>query len=600
MSDEPLYRPGRMVAGRYRITNALSQGGMGAVYLAQQVSLGRDVALKVILERGSDPELIARFDREARAVCQLKHPNIITYYDYGRDEGGHPFLVMEYLAGYPGTKLVYGEREPSIEDLVHVIGQVCLALDESHRQGIIHRDLKWSNVMICPTARDPYFAKLIDFGILKVATDGSSGDQRGLTRTGMLLGTPEYMSPEAICGLPIDGRADQYSLAIMLWEALEGRRPFDSHSQFELLRMQVQEPPPPLELGRHHLEHHPALALVLERALEKHPDDRFDTISAFYDALKTAIGEPGVVTARGRAGSSGRRAAALPANPPASAPVSLPGPAPARSSRGGEQAAVRSLRVEPRPVETHLGMREAARVSPLVLALAGVALAAVTALVVLFLTRPDGATNEAVDTASVAQVSGDTSPDAQGFTVVAMADATPSADAAASGPDEPIATEVVASSAEVRGPGPADVAIAMAVDTVPAVDAGPEDTRLAAVKDGSHPERDSRSPPRVTRDPAVSTARKPTNEQPPDRPEDKSQEPGRLIVIVDPWGFASIDGGPAQPTPLVRELRPGRYTVRVSEPDHFIGVHTFGVVIRGGDEVKRLVRLVDHLQKIAE
>src|SRR5690606_33454684 len=229
----------------------LSRGGMGAVYLAEQTSLGREVAVKVILTGRAGREAEDRFDAEARGVCLLRHPNIITYHAYGRDGRGRPYLVMEFLPGYPGTRFVYGDEVPTLEASLHVIGQVCSALQEAHEKGVVHRDLKWSNVMIVPQSHDPLFTKLIDFGILKVAPDGSTGDQRReLTRTGVLLGTPEYMSPEAICGHPIDGRSDQYSLGVMIYELLCGRRPFKSDSHLEVLRQHVQEPPPPMEEAR--------------------------------------------------------------------------------------------------------------------------------------------------------------------------------------------------------------------------------------------------------------------------------------------------------------------------------------------------------------
>ncbi|MCA9513410.1 MAG: serine/threonine protein kinase, partial [Myxococcales bacterium] len=216
-----LYQPDELVAGRYRILEALSSGGMGAVYLAEQVALGREVAIKVIrADHGDSPTLRRRFEHEARAVCQLRHPNIITYHDFGLDDRGRPFLVMEYLPGFPGTDLVYGGRVPTIPECLHVIGQLCSALAEAHARGIIHRDLKWSNAMIVPQSHDPLFVKLIDFGILKVAPDGSSGDQREhLTQTGMLLGTPQYMSPEQCQGRgQIDGRSDVYALGVVMYE----------------------------------------------------------------------------------------------------------------------------------------------------------------------------------------------------------------------------------------------------------------------------------------------------------------------------------------------------------------------------------------------
>lgn len=600
MSDEPIYRPGRLIAGRYRITSALSQGGMGAVYLAQQVSLGRDVALKVILERGSDPELLKRFDVEARAVCQLKHPNIITYHDYGRDEDGHPFLVMEFLAGYPGSKLIHGERRPAVEDLVHVIAQVCSALDEAHRKGIIHRDLKWSNVMICPQGRDPYFAKLIDFGIMKVATDGSSGDQRGITRTGMLLGTPEYMSPEAICGMPVDGRADQYSLAIMLWEALEGRRPFDAPSHFELLRMQVQDPPPPLDRGAALLEEHPGLALVLSRALEKHPDDRFDTILDFQRALLAAVGEERAPsTAKARPGARGQQALSkTPAAPARETGVSRP-----VSTRGGSPNT-------PRPVATQHELASSvgpASRSHKVWWLAALAFVVSAGLVLLILkltgTEPSADQVSAV-TAPPETLQGD-----------------PAGAADISQPDTGVATpDIVAVEAALAGPdsGPSelanDIALAAADTSAPDTAAGEasSDSPDTTVKPDT---RDTPDTPDTIDSPDAMVARtsdvtqgrdtKATGASPiaATRPRDpdktakpaESGAPARLMVDTKPWSFVSLDGAAAVESPLIRDLPPGRYTVTIRQPTQYVGAHTFTVTIKSGQDVYRSFKLDDIL-----
>lgn len=557
MSDEPIYRSGRLIAGRYRITSALSQGGMGAVYLAQQVSLGRDVALKVILERGSDPELLKRFDVEARAVCQLKHPNIITYHDYGRDEDGHPFLVMEFLAGYPGTKLISGDRKPTVAELVHVISQVCSALDEAHRKGIIHRDLKWSNVMICPQGRDQYFAKLIDFGIMKVATDGSSGDQRGMTRTGMLLGTPEYMSPEAICGMPIDGRADQYSLAIMLWEALEGRRPFDAPSHFELLRMQVQDPPPPFERGLDFLEENPGLALVLSRALEKHPDDRFDSILEFQRALTAAIeGESTPATAKARPAARGSAT-----SPPAS-----------RAAQG----------LAPRPVTTRHQQEAAPRKRPMMWLITGafVLSAALVALLVILLKSDDGPVAPEVVAAADTDPGGlSTPPD------VVMAPDTALSGALPPGTDTAPATAAAADTASAQSrPAPdtilVDTApIALVPDTV-AADTGPA------------PDTTPEAPPTVaavTPDPGKKVTKPPVAQ---------NGAPGRLTIVTDPWSYVTVTGYPPEASPFVRELKPGRYTVTLRRPDAYRGGHTFTVTIKSGEPLHRSIRLDDVLGRV--
>ncbi len=281
-------KAGDTIGGRYEVVRAISAGGMGAVYLAEQTSLGREVAIKVILDGVKDPEMLKRFDLEARAVCLLKHPNIITYHDYGRDENDNPYIVMEFLAGFPASQLFDPKKGVTLEALAHVASQVCSALGEAHRKKIVHRDLKWTNIMVCPQAHDPYFAKLIDFGIVKVPAE--EGLKKGITQTGMLLGTPQYMAPEAIQGKKVDGRADQYSLAVMLWEGIEGRKPFDAESMFEIFRMHVQEPIPPIEKGRPLLANYPGLEGVIYKGMAKNPDDRYPSILDFQAALLDAMG----------------------------------------------------------------------------------------------------------------------------------------------------------------------------------------------------------------------------------------------------------------------------------------------------------------------
>jgi len=532
---ESIYPPGRIIAGRYRIVSALSQGGMGAVYLAQQISLGRDVALKVILEREHDPELIKRFDIEARQVCLLKHPNIITYHDYGRDEAGHPFLVMEFLSGYPGTKLVHGERRTSLRDLVHVVAQMCSALHEAHGKGIIHRDLKWSNVMVCPQSHDPYFAKLIDFGIMKVATDGSSGDQRQLTVTGTLLGTPEYMSPEAICGMPIDGRADQYSLAVMLWEALEGRRPFGGSTQFETLRQQVQEPPPPFDAARPLLDAHPQLEAVVLRAMEKHPDDRFQTILELRDRLIAAVG-----TGPSRALPQTRDQ--RPPEAPRSG-LALPVPKSQRLSgaTGRAASAPPAPPAPPAPIDTaHRTERDRRRrgPAPWALALAGLLLAGSGAAVAVALTGSGaGPAPIAVTGAAptpLASVDATTAePEVLAATaavVVATNDApdtTPAPPEDAVGARDEIAVAVIAADTSSERAALADVAPTVILD------AGP------------------RAPPDVA--PAATTTRPPATSL--------TAAPGKLVVQGIPTAKVWINGAFAGDTPVEVERKPGPVSI---------------------------------------
>jgi len=594
------YEPGRVIAGRYRIVAPLSQGGMGAVYLAQQISLGRDVALKVMLERsGADPELTRRFDIEARAVCQLKHPNIITYHDYGRDEAGQPFLVMEYLSGYSGTKLIYGERRPALQDLVHVVAQVCSALHEAHGKGIIHRDLKWSNVMVCPQARDPYFAKLIDFGIMKVATDGSSGDQRALTRTGMLLGTPEYMSPEAICGMPIDGRADQYSLAIMVWEALEGHRPFDAPSHFELLRQQVQDEAPPLAVAGELAERYPQLEATILKAMEKHPDDRFEDILGFQQALLASIGLADATTAPARPAARASRPAGTPlmGGPPrASLPNGMP------VSRTRLPAAPLT---GPRPVDTHVktGPREADDVRPRRLHW-GVLTAGFVALI-------------ALGFFGVWALLGPKEPEAaaRDGQLAAAATTAPTTRAEA---EPPRTTD--ASEGERMGVGErvdAGERVGSGVDT--SVSAGARPEKVEPDKDKVETEKvepekvepekvepekvepEKVEPEKVEPEKVEPEKVEPEKVEPekvePEKVTPKPAAPGRVFVQVDPWGNLAIDGRPVGRAPFEGELKPGTHTVTVTNT-FFKGAYTFRIKVESGKRATRTVVLADHLDKI--
>ncbi len=291
--EEPLiYEPGTTIASRYRVEGPLSKGAMGAVFRAVELRTGQPVALKVLLDQYLDrDDLVERFRREVEAVGALEHPNILHYRDHGRDDAGRPFLVTELLNGYPGRKLVKQSPPPPLHDVVHVIEQLCSALAVAHSRGIVHRDLKWNNVMITPVAGDPLFAKLIDFGILKYAEEAQGGLKK-LTRAGVVLGTPEYTSPEQILGRPLDGRADLYSLGIMTYELLAGRRPFESKVKADLLVMHMRTPPPPLaEAAAGRYEISPALEATVQRALAKKPADRFASVAYFARALAAAVGE---------------------------------------------------------------------------------------------------------------------------------------------------------------------------------------------------------------------------------------------------------------------------------------------------------------------
>ncbi len=287
-----MYEAGIEIANRYRIADRLAQGAMGLIYRAHHIFTGQEVALKVLLDCYLDrADIRTRFEREARALCDMRHPNIVEYYDHGTDRFGRPFLVMEYLDGYSGLELLRRYQTMNPEKAVHVLGQLCSALAIAHSRGVVHRDLKWNNVVVTPTAADELYVKLIDFGILKYAHGTPQNDGRRITATGVLLGTPEYSSPEQILGEPLDGRSDVYSLGVMAFELLTGTRPFEADSKADLLLMHIKQPPMTfVEAGRADLP--PSMVSAVMRSLAKKPEDRFSSVAYLRRALEASIKAP--------------------------------------------------------------------------------------------------------------------------------------------------------------------------------------------------------------------------------------------------------------------------------------------------------------------
>ena len=278
---------GRTLAGKYRIEGFLSQGGMGAVYRATHVMLGKPVALKLIRpEIVTSAEVVRRFQREARAASLLTHPNIVTIHDLGQAEDGTLYLAMELCAGMSLKDLMVAEGPLTPRRSARLCRAIAGALALAHKNRIVHRDLKPQNVMITPDAEGHETPKLLDFGIAKaVETDGAT-----LTSTGMVLGTPRYLSPEQANGVSVDGRSDLYSLGIVFYEMLVGRVPFDDPSIPSLLVKHMAEPPRPPSALRPGVP--PAIESIVLRLLEKDPARRFQSaedLSAALAALDPAV-----------------------------------------------------------------------------------------------------------------------------------------------------------------------------------------------------------------------------------------------------------------------------------------------------------------------
>jgi formylglycine-generating enzyme required for sulfatase activity/tRNA A-37 threonylcarbamoyl transferase component Bud32 len=252
--------------GRYEILSELGRGAMGIVYKARDPNIDRLVAIKVISpDAGMDPgrakELRERFKREARAAGRLSHPNIITVFDASEDEG-RAFLVMEFVEGTPLDSMLHAGHLFSIEDVASIGMQVAQALDYAHQNGIVHRDIKPANIMLTKTG----VAKVADFGIARLA-------EASVTRTGLAVGTPNYMSPEQVAGHKVDGRSDQFSLGVMLYELLCFEKAFPGDTLTTVLYRIMQEDPIPIRRVN------PALPedvdVVLRKAMAKNPDDRY-------------------------------------------------------------------------------------------------------------------------------------------------------------------------------------------------------------------------------------------------------------------------------------------------------------------------------------
>ncbi|MGE3628331.1 MAG: serine/threonine protein kinase [Sandaracinaceae bacterium] len=282
---------GTLLNERYKILRLIGEGGMGRVYEAEHVAIEKPVALKVLRDDFSGrPEVVQRFKQEAKSASRIGNDHIVDISDFGETPRGAAYFVMELLEGEDLANVLTRAGTLPVARAADIILQCCVALAAAHKKGIVHRDMKPENVFLTTRDGKSDFVKLVDFGIAKMSdieTDGPPG--RKLTKTGMIFGTPEYMSPEQAAGKPLDHRVDIYALAVIMFEMVTGRVPFVGDTFMGILTQHMFEDPPALADVNPKIDCSPEIAGFIYRGLSKEADQRYQSCEEMAQALKEAL-----------------------------------------------------------------------------------------------------------------------------------------------------------------------------------------------------------------------------------------------------------------------------------------------------------------------
>jgi hypothetical protein len=284
---------GRVLADRYHILKRIGEGGMGRVYLGEHVKMNRQCAIKVMSPAlVNDPESAARFAREASNAARIIHPNVAAVFDYGESDG-LIYLVMEFVDGEPLSRILAREAPLALDRSLDLASQIADGLGAAHELGIVHRDLKPDNILVTRTRTGRETGKVVDFGIAKAIQEGVG---EGLTRTGQVIGTPEFMSPEQLLGDPVDARSDLYSLGCILHLMLTASPPFDAPTREQMIKRRLSEDPPPVHEIDAALPD--SVVRIVARLLARSPRERYGSAAEVKDALAgTHVRRSGAVRA---------------------------------------------------------------------------------------------------------------------------------------------------------------------------------------------------------------------------------------------------------------------------------------------------------------